>query len=251
MRLRLALLTLLASVSLTVAAGGTAPAASTPASTSTSTASIGGVAVALPILPGYADPSATPLVMMNLISHALPPTNRLLSVMLQDEFLARLRAHDPDTSHVRYLAVQTFPQIEWSGISPEGFAQVKSMLRAQNARMLEEIAPQLAEAETKMSKELGDATGDHSVSLRSGASTSLGVFDEQADSIGLAALQTLSVTVRDHPTEKRQAMAMGAVRLHGKLLMVSAYSSYDSQADIDWVKAQVHDWVERLAALNP
>ena len=64
-------------------------------------------------------------------------------------------------------------------------------------------------------------------------------------------MQSLSASARDKQIQMKQAMGMTALLIHGKVLMVSFYSSYDSQADVDWVEDQARAWARRMHELNP
>ncbi len=240
-----ALLALLASLCLC------GPSAAEPVPGDAASVTIGALPIALPVLPGYAPPSATPQLLVDVTSRALPPTNRLLAVMLPTDFLDKVQGGDIKAPLSRYLAVQTFPAYEDSGMTPALFAQVKTVLRAQSAQLFEKAQGEIAASTDRLSSEVGKITGDSSTSIRTSDNSSLGIFDEQPDSISMAALQTVSASSQKGSTQIRQAMALAAMRVHGKVLMASVYSNYESQADIDWVEAQMRAWVKRLNELNP
>ncbi len=211
---------------------------------------VGGVDVVLPVPPGFVLPGATPPAMRDMMIHALPPTNRLVTVMLTQQFLDEL--HPGGTAgKTRYLAVQSFRSVEQSGATPELFDQVKAMFRNQSAQLLASARSQADESTGRISQDIGKLTGDSKASVQASDQQLLGIFDEQADSISLGAVQSLSTAVHDKKLQMKQAMAMTAVLLHGQVLMAAFYSSDDSQADIDWVEDQARAWNKRLHQLNP
>ncbi len=246
MNLRPVLLALMASIALVApfhASAETPPAAVTT--------TIGDAQIALPILPGFAAPSATPKTFVDMMARALPATNRLVAIMLRDDFMAKVQAGDVSTPLSRYMGVQTFPAYEQTGMTPALFEQVKTLFRTQSAQLLEKAKATAATGTDRLSQDVAKLTGDDSTSIRTGDGSLVGVFDEQPNSISIAALQTVSATTHAGSLQVRQVMALSSVLIHGKVLVVSVYSNYEAPADIDWAEGQVRTWVRRLNELNP
>ncbi len=246
MKIRHALSALLAGAFLVAA-----PAASAARVEQTTVETIGNVEFTFPVPPGYAKPAATPPAMRDLMTHALPPTNRLVTVMVTQQFLDDLQAGNTTSNKARYLGVQSFRSIEQSGVNPEMFDQLKAMFRNQSDQMLEKAKSFETDSAARLSDDIGKLSADSNASVKMSDQSLLGIFDEQPDSISLCAVQLLSASVHDQKTQMKQVMAMTAVRLRGKVLMVGIYSSDHSQADVDWVKEQARAWNKRMHELNP
>lgn len=212
---------------------------------------IGGVEFTFPVPPGYAKPAATPPAMRDLMIHALPTTNRLVAVMVTQQFLDELQGVGASSKKARYLGVQSFRSVEQSGVSPEVFDQLKAMFRNQSAQLLEKAKSLEGESTARISEDVAKLSGDSNASVTTSGQSLLGIFDEQPDSISLCAVQSLSTSVHDKKGQMKQVMAMTAVRLRGKVLMVGIYSTDDSPADVDWVKDQARAWNKRMHELNP
>lgn len=248
MPFRHALSALLAGIAIVwsqVAAAAPAPA---PA---TADVKIGDATITLPILPGFAAPSATPKPLWDMMSHSLPPSNRMLAAMLPADALQVPPPANGDAAAGRVMGVQTFVAVEQSGVSVDQFAEIKRIMREQNQQLLANVKDDIKESTDRVSKDAAALSGDSSTTVTSHDTASLGVFDEQPNSISLAAVQTISVAMKKGSTDVRQVMGMSTLRLRGKALMVSVYSRYRTDADVEWVKAQVRAWVKRVNELNP
>jgi hypothetical protein len=215
------------------------------------TSTIGGTPIVLPVLRGFDDPSATPKAMVDLLSHALPATNRLLAIMLQADFMADASSGDPQARPGRRLVVLTFPQYEQDGMSPALFESTKTVLRTQGDQYREQLKDTMAGLTDRLSKDLGKRSGDDTSRVRNLDLNPLGVYDEQPDSISLSGLQTAGRTIQGKTTSDIQAMATTAMLIHGKPVMVSVYSHYRSAADVEWVKSEALEWARRLRQANP
>lgn len=219
--------------------------------TDTADVMIGDTKITLPILAGFAPPSATPKPLWDMMAHALPPTNRLLASMLPSDALQTPPPANGDAAAGRVLGVQTFVAVEQSGVTADQFAEIKTVMREQNQQLLANLKDEIKESTDRVSKDAAALSGDNSTKVTSHDTASLGIFDEQPNSISLAAVQTISVAMKKGSTDVRQVMGMSTLRLRGKALMVSVYSRYRSEADVEWVKAQVRAWVKKVNELNP
>jgi len=233
-----------------VAIASSQVAAAAPAADSADV-TVGETTIHLPILPGFAPPSATPKPLWDMMAHAMPPTNRLLASMLPADALQNPPPPSGDAAAGRLLSVQTFVSVEQSGVTVDQFDQIKRVMREQNKQLFANLKDEIKESTDRVSKDAAALSGDNTTQVTSHDTASMGIFDEQPNSISLAAVQTISVAMKKGSTDVRQVMAASTLRLRGKALMVSIYSRYRSEADLEWVKARVRDWVERVNALNP
>jgi hypothetical protein len=246
MTFRHALSALLAS--LAIASSQSAAAESAPG---TADVTIGGTTITLPVLNGFAPPSATPKPMWDMLTHSLPPTNRLLAAMLPSDALQSPPPPDGDAAAGRMLGVQTFIAVEQSGVTTAQFDELKKVMREQNKQLLVNVKDLVKDATDRVSQDAAALSGDSSTKITSHDTASLGIFDEQPNSISLAAVQTVSVAMKKGAADVRQVMALTTLRLRGKALMVSIYSKYRSEADVAWVKSRIAEWVKRVNELNP
>ena len=235
-----------------------AAAAAVLASTATSaepversvSVALGDGTVVLPVADGFAEPAATPEVLRGIITRALPSTNRFMAMMLSQDFLDRRAAGEP--VHLgRYFLVQTYRGAEQAGMSTDDFEQVKAMFRKQGGAILSGSKAAAQEGIDRAAKDVGDITGDKSVAIKTGDVKTLGVFDEQDNSISLATVQPITATDKTGSRTTNQVMALAIVRVQGKPVGVSVYSDYGSQVDVDWAERQITAWVKRLNELNP
>jgi hypothetical protein len=245
MTLRRLLATLVATAALFATAAATSAA---PIARSVSVP-LGDGNVVLPVPEGFADPSVTPETLRGIIAKALPDTNRFMAMMMSQEYLDR-RAGGEAVPLTRYLLVQTYRGAEQAGMSADDFEQVKAMFRKQGGDILKSSRAMAQEGIDRAAKDVGDLTGDKSVSVKTGELTSLGVFDEQPNSISLASVQPITASNKNGSHSTNQVMALSIVRIGNKPVGVSVYSEFNSQADVDWAERQVTAWVKRLNELN-
>ena len=215
------------------------------------TATIGGMSIVMPALPGFDAPSATPKAMVDGLSNALPATDRLLAIMLQHDFMADASSGQPSARAARRLVVMTLPQYEQDGMSPALFESTKTSLRTQGEQYRQQLKDIMADHSDRLSMELRQRTGDDSASVRNLDLNPLGVYDEQPDSISVSGVQTTGRTSQGRTTSDVQAMATTAMRVHGKFIMVSVYSHFRSAADVQWVKDVALEWARRMRQANP
>lgn len=227
------------------------PSVTARAAPDTADVTIGDTTITLPVLDGFAPPSATPKPMWDMMTHSLPATNRLLAAMLPSDALRSPPPPDGDAAAGRMLGVQTFPAVERSGVTTAQFDDLKKVMREQNKQLLANVKDQVKDASDRMSRDAAALNGDSSTRITSHDTASLGIFDEQPNSISLAAVQTVSVAMKRGSADVRQVMAVATLRLRGKALMVAIYSKYRSEADVAWVKGRITEWVRRVNELNP
>jgi hypothetical protein len=213
------------------------------------TVSLGDGTVLLPVLPGFADPSATPQPIRELMARSMPATNRFVALMPMQDFLDRRAAGEP-AAMSRYMMVQTVRAHEQNGVSRAEFERIKAMLRQQSDAMAREGAKQAQDGIDLAAKEVGRMNGDSQLALKAGVPRSLGVFDETPDSISLAQVTPITRTDQNGVRTVYQASAMSIVLVRDKPVSAIVYSAYQSQADVDWTEREVLDWVKRYTALN-
>lgn len=213
------------------------------------TVTLGTTPVQLPVLPGFAGPSATPAPLRDLMSRAMPPSNRFLAVMPTQDFVDR-RAAGEMVPMSRYLLVQTVRSHEQNGISRADFERLKTSIRQQDETLLRKAREAAQASLDSASKDLGKLNDEPSLALRMGEAKALGVFDETPDSISFADIQSNTATDSSGTRTLKQAAATSIVLLGDKTVGVSVYSVYQSPADVDWVKQQAIAWRKQYLSIN-
>ena len=204
----------------------------------------------LPVPVDFADPSSTPPEQRAIADRLTAPSNRMLAVMLTQDYLARRSAGDkPHLS--RYMLVQTIRAVEDPGVDAPSFEQLKAQFR-QNADAFLAKARADNQPQTDAAiQDLGRQIGDPTMSVKMGAMKSLGIFDEHPDSIALATVQPIAATASGGQHGFNQVMALGVVLLHHRPLLAAIYSDYESEGDIDWAEQRMRTWIARVHELNP
>jgi len=243
---RLAIAALLAGLAVIAS---TAAAAATPAGTLVDR--LGEQAVTLPVPAGFAPAEGAAATMRDILARALPPNYRLISLQVPQDYLDKQRAHEATGALSRYVSVLTYRNYETSGMTPALFDAVKTALREQSDKVMKLAETQTAGAVDKMSKDIAQRTGDATTSMKVGATTSLGVFEEHPDSFALATVGPVSISSRKLNETHDQVAVVAVVLVHGKPINANFYSDYASQADLEWAKGLARDWIRRVAELNP
>ena len=206
--------------------------------------------VSLPVPADFADPSSTPPEQRVLAERLTPANNRLLALILTQDYLAHRAAGDkPHMS--RYMLVQTIRAVEDSGVDATTFERLKAQFHqnadAWLAKARETAKPQADAAIHEVGKQIGDPT----ISVELGTIKSLGIFDEHPDSIALATVQPIAATTASGQHAFNQVMAYAVVLVDRRPVLAALYSDYDSQADIDWAEQRMRAWIARIHELNP
>ena len=217
----------------------------------TLTDKLGDLTVSLPIPAGFAPVEGAAAVLRGILVRAMPPAYRLIAVEVPQDYLDNLHAHAAAGSLPRYVTILTYRNYETSGMPPELFAAAKTAMRDQGDQVMKLAQAQVGDVVDKVSKDIAKATGDPTATLKVGAIATLGVFDEQPDSVALAMIGPVSVSSREVNETRDQVAVVAIVLIHGKPINANFYSNYASKDDLEWAKDQARDWIRRVKALNP
>jgi hypothetical protein len=225
------------------------PAASAASADGTDV-TLGNRSLKLPVPAGFAPPASTAPDQRALAERMTRAEDRLLAVMLPQDYVAHRAAGDkPHMS--RYMLVKTMRDGEQAGVDEPTFEQAKTQFRANAEAMLNKAREDVRSRNDEVVAEVGRKVGDTSASIEMGAVKSLGVFDEHRDSIALATVQPISSSTNAGKKTFNQVMAFAIVLVHRKPVLATVYSDYGSQADIDWAENLIRAWVVRVGELNP
>jgi hypothetical protein len=174
---------------------------------------VGEARIALDAPIGFADSSFTGSPrLQELAESQTSPSNRILMFAISDGDLKRFMVGDTPEFR-RYMVVVTPKALERDRMTPAAF------------RELAEVAAR--EAARGESHELRKEPDVYSVEMRSVLPPSRRGMEPQ---------QVLSTRTLMH--------------VRGKALDISVYSIFESQADLDWIRATTARWIEDLQRLN-
>lgn len=220
------------------------------AADATYAAPIGRALVALPVPPGFVEPSRSLPPMRTLGERMTPPSNRLLALFI-DEADEREAREGRNPGMLRYYMAQTLRQTEEQALSSADFAEIKAMLRQQYQQLLSNVAGAAQGHLDNAMREIGRDTGQALPALKLGELRGLEVFDEREASISLLAMTKLALQqAGGQVLEMPLAMSITTARVKDKLVYFYAYSQYRDKADLDWLRSTTGEWLPRLAAAN-
>lgn len=222
------------------------PVAGPPAQRS-ELARIGGVMLALPVPAGFTQvPQDHPLAKFG--ERITAPGNRLLAYFVTD---ADLRGFGrAEHGFERYFMAQTNIAVEERIIPATEFAQLKTLLRTQQAELLKRLAPKTAEIARGIGENLSRDTGAQ-VELQIGEIVPLGIYDEGADHVTFGTMSKVQAQVAGKGTSGTILCVSTVARVRGKLVFFYTYASYKGPSDLEWGKQVSKTWTTQFLTLNP
>ena len=224
-----------------------APLAPAQTTVSRYAASVGGTEIALPIPPGFDEAGARAPGVRQLGSNFTPASNRLLAMFVSEADLRAAESSRPPALR-RYFLVQTLRSAEAQTITADSFAPVKRVLRTQFDAVLASARPQINAEAASASSKTGEQIGRPDLSVKIGEIVPLGIFDERPSSISVALMTKVAIKTGSIDQEVPLAMALTTLVLNSRVVYFYAYSYYESDADLDWIRSATGDW---LAAALP
>lgn len=207
--------------------------------------------VTVPIPAGFGQAEGVAGAVRDVIARAIPPNYRVISMQVSQNYLDKLRAHEAPGSMSRYVVVLTYRDYETSGMTQEVFDGIKRVARDQSQKMLKLAEAQSVAVVDKMNEDLAQMTGDPTATVKLGATTSLGVFEERPNALALATIGPVSGSSKKLDVTHDQVWVTALVLIHGKPINANFYSDYDSKDDLDWTENQAREWIRRVNELNP
>ncbi|MCY4390060.1 MAG: hypothetical protein OXC18_23425 [Desulfurellaceae bacterium] len=209
---------------------------------------IGGVKIDVKAPNGFYEISSLSSETRKIAETMTPPTNRLLAVFVSEEDLGRIVKGESPIFE-RYIFLQVFRRLEATTISNTDFQKLITHFKGQQNILFDEnkdMVDSLLEGATKkMSKEY-----DFSLKMKLGENISLGIFLEQPNAFGAVNLVKYRVNAEGKELDSIVAGGISYVLTRGKLLYAYVYSVYETQDDVDWVRAKSKEWVNSLLASN-
>ena len=209
---------------------------------------VAGVDIALPVLNGFEEVLGRSAEFDRLMSKFVLPDNRMLAFYISDTDMARM-AEGSGAGFRKYLIVQTLKQ----GVFLDGdvnFDSIKKSFRDEMAGMNQQELPEVGDVMRDASEYIG-STYKTDMKMEIGENRSKGIFAETDDYIGFLNLSSLAVETAQGKKEYPAAVAMMAMNVRGRLILVySYYSNYAISSDIDFVKNTAQTYAQLLLAAN-
>lgn len=194
--------------------------------------SIGGERVVLDTIPGFSDalPSGSPRL-LELAESLASASNRILLFALTDADIRRFTVGDP-AELKRYMLVVTPGYLERERVSA---AQFKVLIDD-------------AQRDVGRPGEIADIR-KHLTEQPQGKVTALAQLRQAPDVYSVL----LGIRVSEGGWLSKEQLLLSTNTLllvRNKAVAVSVYSSYDSPADLDWIRFATERWIETLQKLN-
>ena len=217
-----------------------APAALTPLTCAAAPFAVrlGTEKIALDTIPGFSDTTelASPRL-QDLAADLTSLANRVLLFALTEADLRRFQNGERMDKKRRYLLVATPKELERERVRPEGFNTLvsSSIQEIGKLEQVPDLIKFLEERPIGLTQFLGE--------LRNEPTT---VTLLQATRLAPLPGERLF----DRSTPQYLLFTTSYVLVRGKALIVSVYTLYFDQADMDWVKVATQRWVDELKRLN-
>ncbi len=191
---------------------------------------IGDARLALDAPPGFADTQFTGSPRLQEIGESLTSaSNRVLLFALSDADLRRFTLGDPLELR-RYMIAVTPRAMERERLSEDAFKSLLGNVRGELAEL----------PKGEFQKHL-DARAPGMVST-------LAELRNEPDAVSV--LQGSRGKARMFERARYLLTSNSLVLLRGKALTLSVYTQYDDPADLEWIRATTHRWIDELKRLN-
>jgi hypothetical protein len=178
------------------------------------------------------------------------PQNRLLAYFIPDADIQRFKKGQAATLvYTRYTMAQTLRGMESANMSSQDFRDMAQRVRQEQNQFPERDRERAQSFVDDVSKDLSKERGV-AIDLKVGQPRALGVFADGDNFIAYALLTKMKAAAGGETLEFILASASGFVRVKNKLIFAWVYSKYDSQKDIDWVRAATKDWMQQILSAN-
>lgn len=209
---------------------------------------VAGRDIVLPALPGFEEVLGRSAEFDRLMSKFVLPDNRMLGFYISDADMARM-AEATGEGFRKYVIVQTMKH----GMFLDGdasFSAVKASFREEMAALPPQNIPEVGNVMRDASEYIG-TTYQTDMKMEIGESRNQGVFTETENYIGFLNLSSLAIETAQGKQVYPAAVAMMAVNVRGRLILVySYYSNYELLSDVDFVKDTARIYADLLLDVN-
>ena len=205
---------------------------------------VGGVRISVKAPNGYREIILVSPETRKILETFTPPSNRLLAGFVSEEdFDSIMKDEEPDFN--RYILLQSNRNLENRDFSKAQFQILTNQLKEQQNTILQKEKSKVNKLLDDASKSLSDDF-DTSVNIKMGEQITLGLFNDSSNSIGLITLARYAGEVGGDKFDYIMAGGVSFVLARGKLLYIYAFSRYENQNDIDWVKSKSRELTDTL-----
>src|SRR5947208_12929017 len=195
---------------------------------------LGDTRLGLDAPPGFADTAFTGSPRLQELAESLTsPSNRILLFAISDGDLRKFTLGDLPEFR-RYMIAATPKELERERVNAQRFGE----LAGAGLRELGERAP------------AGRSFTEYFDRQPAGKPSVLSELRRDADVVSVL----VGARVQPQSRSQKQQYAVSSTTLmllRGKVLSLSVYGAYESQADLDWVRAITARWIDDLQRLNP
>ena len=210
--------------------------------------SVGGTPIALPVPRGFAEVPASLPELMRLGEQITPPANRLLAHLVTPEDM-KVLAQRKSASFDRYFLVQTARQFEGRAMSQQEFAEVRALMKTQQAELFSKLGPKMAEFARDIEKNLSRESG-RALKLNLGDIVPLGVYGDSASSITFGAMVMVRLREGAEIDERTVINVSSIVLVRSKLLFLYTYARLVDGKDVEWARRTALSWTSDVLARN-
>ena len=199
---------------------------------------VGEARLGLDAPPGFSDTTFTGSPRLQELAEAITsPSSRILLFALSDGDFRKFTQGDPPDFR-RYMTAVTPRELEHERLGPQRFGEFADAAQ----RELGERIP------------AGKTLSEYFDQQPLGKLTVVGELrrDPEVRSLLLGARVPANMRMQP-PGAPKQQYALSTISLllvRGKALSLTVYSTYDSQADLDWIRAITTRWIDDLQRLN-
>lgn len=209
---------------------------------------VGGVVIATPAPPGFHEAGSSSQETQRIAEALTPPENRLLAVFLSEEDLGRVMTGELPVFE-SYMLLQVLRNIESLSFTGQDYRQLADVIRQQQDTLLDQVIDRADRQVAEGAKQLSEAY-QTSLEMSVGEARPLGVFLDQPRAIGFATLVKYDAAAEGQEFDHVVAGSTSFVLAKDKLLYAYIYRTFESQEDLDWVRAKTLEWVGALTAGN-
>lgn len=225
-----------------------------PAAAQDVTVMVGQEVLSLPTPPGMAETSEEFPLLLATATRNSPPKYRPVALFFTNKAIAQWR-EGKATESPYSLQVSVFKQTESGAIDRGQFADILEKMKNGMALLIADNAQTKKTVGYLHARDKGSnfADGELSRMLREPATFKasptlpLGVYLERDGVLGLLSVIRSETQTAGQTTASLQALGAVHVLLQGKWLMAQFSTTYESNADLDWIKSASEDWVDNLA----
>lgn len=213
--------------------------------------SVSGVSIVLPTPDGFTEPSKSAPILHSRAEQLTAQPMRLLAVHVTDSDVRATRIGSAPTFK-RYFMTTVLRSKEADVLDSNAFAAVKAQVsRGQPEDAFRKTIDGVREHVGEVARNVGNESGHPQLAMKIGEVRQMGVFGETDSSISTLVASGVAATNGQRDYSAIMAQATSFVLLQGKVVMFTAYSKVESDADYAWLRSQSAAWIQSALLANP